>query len=223
MSVKDKASRRELIKDALADYESGPDAPIRATARALAKVGGARAIILVEGISDQIALETFATRCSRELDAKGILIFPIGGAQAIARYLSQFGPQGMGLMLAGLCDAAEEGVFRRGLEKAGLGSPQTRADMEHLGFFVCVDDLESELIRAVRPDRVEALFDAQGDLGSFRTLQKQAAWRGQSVEAQMHRFLRSNGRRNLRYAHLLVNAVELERVPHPLDAVLAHI
>jgi hypothetical protein len=93
--------------------------------------------------------------------------------------------------------------------------------MERLGFFVCVDDLESELIRAVGPARVEALFDAQDDLGSFRTLQKQSGWRTKSVEAQMRRFLGSGARRKLRYARLLVAAVELERVPYPLHAVLA--
>ena len=67
--------------------------------------------------------------------------------------------------------------------------------MERLGFFVCIDDLESELIRAVGPATVEALFESQGDLGSFRTLQKQSAWRAQRVEAQMRRFLGSGARR----------------------------
>jgi hypothetical protein len=95
--------------------------------------------------------------------------------------------------------------------------------MERLGFFVCVDDLESELIRAVGPARVEALFDSQGDLGSFRTLQKQPAWRTQRVEDQMRRFLGSGARRKLRYARLLVGSVDLDRVPHPLDAVLTRV
>ena len=46
---------------------------------------------------------------------------PIGGAQAIGRYLNRYGPRGLGLTLAGLCDAGEEREFRRGLERAGLG------------------------------------------------------------------------------------------------------
>ena len=223
MSMMDKARRRELAKDALSGYVSGPDATTQATAQAMTKVGDSRAIVLVEGISDQIALETLAGRRGRELDAEGILILPIGGAQAIVHYLSRFGPKGANVKLAGLCDAAEEDIFRRSLEEAGLGFPKTRADMERLGFFVCVDDLESELIRAVSPERIEALFDSQGDLGSFRTLQKQPAWRAQSVEAQMHRFLGSGARRKLRYARLLVDLVDPDRVPHPLDAVLTQI
>ena len=39
----------------------------------------------------------------------------------------------------------------------------------------------------------------------------------------MRRFLGSGARRKLRYARLLVEAVELDRVSRPLDAVLAHV
>ncbi len=58
----DVTNRRELARKALDGYVSGPAAPIQATARALAKVDGAAAVVLVEGISDQIAVET-AARC----------------------------------------------------------------------------------------------------------------------------------------------------------------
>ncbi len=184
---------------------------------------GADAIVLVEGISDQIALETLAERRGRDLDGDRVVVFPVGGAHAITRYLTRFGPQGADLRLAGLCDASEEDIFRSGLTRAGLGSPQARPDMERLGFHVCVEDLEDELIRAAGTARIEALFDSQGDLGSFRTLQRQPAWREQDVDAQMRRFLGSGARRKLRYARLLVGSVDLDLVPHPLDAVLAHV
>ena len=95
--------------------------------------------------------------------------------------------------------------------------------MELLGFHVCVRDLEEELIRGVGAAKVEKLFDSQGDLGSFRTLQMQPGWRGRNVEAQMRRFLGSGARRKLRYARLLVESVDPDRVPHPLDAVLAEV
>lgn len=221
--VMDKERRRDLARDALSGYVSGPAATTQATVRALAKVAEAEAIVLVEGISDQIAVETLAERRGRDLDNEGIVVFPVGGAQAIARYLARFGPKGADRTLAGLCDAGEEDIFRLGLAGAGLGSPPDRAAMERLGFHVCVDDLEDELIRAAGHARIEALLDSQGDLGSFRTLQKQPAWRERSVEAQVHRFLGSGARRKLRYARLLVGAVDLDRVPRPLDAVLAHI
>jgi hypothetical protein len=195
----------------------------QATRRALARVADARAIVLVEGISDQIALATLAARHGRDLDDEGIVVVPIGGAQAIGRFLSHFGPQGLDKKLAGLCDAGEEQVFRHSLERAGFGSHLTRVDMERLGFYVCIEDLEDELIRALGPASVEAVLDSQGDLGPFRTFQKQPAWRGQPVEAQLRRFMGSADRRKLRYAHLLVEALDLAQVPRPLDGVLGHV
>jgi hypothetical protein len=179
--------------------------------------------VLVEGISDQLALEALAERRGRDLDAEGISIVPIGGATNIRSFLELFGPQGLDVRLAGLCDAAEEGDFQRGLERAGLGSNLTRADMESLGFYVCVADLEDELIRALGAASVKQVVDAQGELGSFRTLQKQPAWQGRTTEEQLRRFMGSGGSRKIRYARLLVEALDLTQVPRPLDRVLAHV
>ena len=181
------------------------------------------AVVLVEGISDQNALEALAVRRGRNLEAEGISIVPIGGAQSIGRFLHRFGPQGLDVKLAGLCDAGEESDFRRGLERAGLGSDLTRADMERLGFYVCVRDLEDELIRAHGAESVERIAEVEGDLGAFRTLQKQPAWQGRTTEEQLRRWLGSGGRRKTRYARLLVDALDLADVPRPLDLVLAHV
>ena len=127
------------------------------------------------------------------------------------------------MRLAGLCDEGEEEVFRRGLERAGFGDELTRSDMERLGFYVCVADLEDELIRALGPAFVEAVVESEGDLGSFRTFQKQPAWRGQRLDGQLRRFMGSADRRKLRYARLLVDAIDLDGIPRPLDGVLAHV
>ena len=181
----------------------------------------ASAVVLVEGVSDRVALETLAGRRGRDLDAEGVSVVPIGGAHAIGGFLERFG--GGDVRLAGLCDAGEERHFRRGLERAGLGSGLTRPDMEHLGFYVCDADLEEELIRSLGADAVLRVADAQGDLGSFRTLQKQPAWQGRPVEAQLRRWLGSGGRRKIRYARLLIDALDLEDVPRPLAGVLAHV
>jgi hypothetical protein len=184
---------------------------------------GPRAVVLVEGVSDQRALEALAERRGRNLDAEGVSVLPIGGAQAIGRVLQLFGPQGLDVRLAGLCDAGEEPEFRRALERAGLGSNLTRTEMERLGFYVCVADLEEELIRALGAAAVERIVDAQGELRSFRTLQKQPAWQGRPIEEQLRRFMGSGGRRKIRYPRLLVDALDLTRVPRPLDRVLAHV
>jgi len=183
----------------------------------------ARAVVLVEGISDRVAVETLAERRGRNLDAEGVSVVSIGGAQAIGKFLRRFGPEGLDLRLAGLCDAAEVGDFRRGLARAGLGSNLSRNEMERLGFYVCEADLEDELIRALGAPAVEQVVEAQGELGSFRTLQKQAAWRGRPTEDQLRRFMGSGGRRKIRYARLLVEALEPAQVPRPLDLLLTHV
>ena len=95
--------------------------------------------------------------------------------------------------------------------------------MQRLGFFVCDVDLEDELIRALGAESVLEIVAAQGDLRSFRTLQKQPAWAGRPVEEQLRRFMGSGGSRKIRYGRLLVEALDLDRVPRPLDGVLAHI
>jgi hypothetical protein len=188
-----------------------------------AEVSSAHAVVLVEGVSDRVAVEALAERRGRNLEAEGIAVVPMGGAQAIGSFLEVFGPQGRDLRLAGLCDAGEEGDFRRALERAGLGSNLTRGGMERLGFYVCVADLEDELIRSLGAAAVEQVVEAQGDLGPFRTLQKQPAWQGRATEEQLRRFMGSGGRRKIRYARLLVQALDLARVPRPLDSVLAHV
>ncbi len=167
-----------------------------------------RAVVLVEGISDQRALQALAERRGRDLEAEGVSVVPIGGAGNILRSLDRFGPQGFDVELAGLCDAAEEGEFRRGLERAGLGSDLARADMERLGFYVCVADLEDELIRSLGVAAVEQVLEAQGDLEPFRTFQKQPAWRGRTVEEQLRRFLGTHSGRKIRSAPLLVESLD---------------
>jgi hypothetical protein len=147
-------------------------------------------VILVEGESDRVAVETLA----RRLGVEGVDVLAIGGAHAVGRY------QGV----VGLCDAGEAPIFRRTLEHV----------------FVCDVDLEDELIRALGADRVEEILAENGDLRRFRTLQKQAVWRDRPVRDQLRRWIGSGARRKTRYAGLLVEALDLDRVPAPLLDVL---
>lgn len=210
-----------VVDEALAGYVHGPAAATEATARAIERIDGTSTLILVEGISDQIAIETLASRCGLDLSAHGIVVVPIGGAQAIARTLTAFGPAGTDLHLTGLCDVAEEPLFRSALTDAGLGPITDRSRLEHAGFHVCVDDLESELIRAIGPRALLDLFDQQGDLTAFRSLQRQPPWRERPIEEQMARFFGAGARRKSRYARHIIDALEPDRAPAPLCAVLA--
>jgi len=196
---------------------------VAAVSQALAIGADPPTVVLVEGASDQASLETLAERRGRDLEAERISIVPIGGATSIGHFLDLLGPRGLDVTLAGLCDAAEESDFQRGLERAGLGSNLTRADMEPLGFYVCVADLEDELIRALGAATVEGIVDAEGDLRSFRTFQKQPAQQGRAIEAQLRRFMGTRSGRKINYGRHLVEALDLRRVPRPLDGVLSHV
>ena len=190
---------------------------------ALREDGFPRAVVLVEGGSDQLALEALARRRGRELGAEGVSIVPIGGSKNIGRFLDLFGPRGADVILAGLCDAAEVGDYRGALQRAGLGSNLGTVEMERLGFYVCDADLEDELIRAAGPTIVEEVFDAQGDLGSFRTFQRQPAWRDRPHAEQFRRFVGTGSGRKIQTGAMLVDAVDLARMPRPLDLVLTHV
>ena len=150
------------------------------------------------------------------------LTVPIGGVTNLGPFIQALGAPGLGLSLCGVCDAAEEGYARRALERAGLGATRTRAGLEALGFFVCDADLEDELIRAVGTAGVEAVLEAQDELGSFRRFQEQPAQRGRALNAQLHRFMGTRARRKVRYGALLTEAVDLAGVPRALEQVLAH-
>ncbi len=201
-------------------YPSGQDAPLRATANALERAQDARSVVLVEGVSDQIAIETLAGMQGRDLADEGVVVIPVGGAQAMASYLTRFGPNGAGLRVSGLCDAGEERHVRHALARSGYDKPRTPEELEQAGFFVCHRDLEDELIRAVGPARIETVLADEGDLASLHTLRKQPAWRAATFDAQVRRFLGAGAGRKLRYASLFVLALDLDCQPQPLQGLL---
>ncbi|MFF4038201.1 TOPRIM nucleotidyl transferase/hydrolase domain-containing protein [Streptomyces sp. NPDC001816] len=185
--------------------------------------GGVRTIVLVEGTSDQVALEALATRYGRDLDAEGVVVVSLGGATNIGRFLDVCGPPGLDLPLAGLYDIGEERHFRRHLERVGLGSDLPHGELETLGFHVCVADLEDELIRAVGADGVQQVIEAQGEMRPFRTFQGQPAQRERPVEHQLRRFMGTHSGRKALYAQALVTHLHLDSVPRPLERLLTHV
>lgn len=213
----------EWFREAVVN-EAARGVPVSASSLgSVAHDAGVRTAILVEGVSDQAAVETLAARRDRNLEAEGVCVIPLGGATSIRRFLERLGPHGLDLRLLGLCDIGEERYFRRGLEQAGVGRELGAGDLEALGFFVCDTDLEAELIRAIGPDEVERVIEAEGDLRALRSLQGQPAQRGRTREQQLHRFMGSIGGRKARYASALINEIEPDRIPLPLDRLLASV
>jgi hypothetical protein len=131
----------------------------------------------------------------------------MGGYGNLPRVLEAY----RGVRLAGLYDVGEERHFLRAL------GCRDRDELERAGFYACTRDLEDELTRAVGPDGMERVLEQQGDLRAFRTYQKQPAHRAEPLEQQLHGFMWN---RKQRYAELLVDALELDRMPRPLDLVL---
>ncbi|WP_221351083.1 ATP-dependent endonuclease [Streptomyces beigongshangae] len=194
-----------------------------AAARESAAGAGVRTVVLVEGGSDRAAVEALAARHGRDLDEEGVSVVPLGGATSIGRFVDLCGPRGLGIRLAGLCDAAEERFFRRALERAGLGSGLTADGLESLGFHLCDADLEDELIRSLGTDAVQRVVGEQGESRAFRTFRNQPAQRGWTEERLLHRFMGTHAGRKAQYARELVARLDLDRTPRPLERLLAHL
>ena len=111
---------------------------------------------------------------------------------------------------------------RYGAASSAPASARLPAPADH-GFYACDVDLEDELIRALGTAAVERVLDAEGELVSFRRFQEQPAQRGRDLHAQLRRFLATRAGRKVRYGTLLVDALELDRVPRALELALAHV
>ncbi|MEU5098034.1 TOPRIM nucleotidyl transferase/hydrolase domain-containing protein [Streptomyces sp. NPDC020996] len=172
---------------------------------------GLRTAVLLEGLSDLAAVEALAARRGRDLAAEGVCVLPMGGAMNVGRYAGLLGPPGLGLRLAGLGDEREQPFYDRGLRRAG--APRR-------GFFVCVTDLEDELIRALGTAGVEEVVRAEGDLRAWQTFPHRPAQQGRPRQQQLRRFLGTRKGRKIRYGRLLVEALDPGRVPAPLDGLL---
>lgn len=169
-----------------------------------------RGVVLVEGTSDRHAVETLARRRGRDLEAEDVAVVPMGGYGNLPPFLERY----RGVPLAGLYDVGEERHFLRAL------GCDDRGALERVGFYACTRDLEEELTRAVGPAGMERVLTEQGELRAFRTYQRPPAHRDRPLDEQLHGFMWN---RKQRYAVLLVEALDLERVPRPLDRVLTHV
>jgi Overcoming lysogenization defect protein-like, TOPRIM domain len=184
------------------------EASLAAVTEAASADPGSCAVVLVEGMSDQAAVQTLAERAGRDLSADGVFVVPMGGATHVGHFVDLFGPRGYGVRLAGLCDQREEHDFRRGLDEVGP-------------YFVCVADLEDELIRALGTRRVEELIEAEGEHGPFLTFTRQPAHRGEGRDQQLRRFMGTRSGRKVRYGRILAAALDPARVPGPLAGLLS--
>jgi hypothetical protein len=176
-------------------------------------------LVLVEGLSDKAAVEAVARRLGHDLASEGVSIVSMGGATNISRFLEHHVGDRQTVIM-GLYDEAEERYVRRAMERTGRGTDLTRADLEELGFFVCITDLEDELIRSLGVDKVSNLVDSEGELSGFLVMQNQPYWRDRALRDQLHRFIGIRSGRKIRYGTLLAEALDVDRLPRPLDLLM---
>jgi len=181
-----------------------------------------RTIVLVEGVTDKLALTLAARRSGRDLSAEGVTVVPTNGAHGISRFLRQMAVEDPDAKVAGLYDEGEEEVIRAALERAGRGPGLDRDPLESVGFFACVADLEEELIRAAIEAELDlsTLIELHGDAQSWRRFRSQMAWQGRPVDQQFRRFIRSVSERNSRYVRAIVETIDPSQLPRPLRMLL---
>lgn len=159
--------------------------------------------VLVEGPSDAAALEVVTQRL-------GLGVTPVvtAGVTNFARFIEDAD--------GGLYDKPEQEIVA-----AALGL--TPAELEVKGFFACDRDLEDELLRAVGADRVVEIAESQGELRRFRALQQQPEWREATTHEQLRRWFGSGARRKIRYARLLAEIMQLDKLPAPIRRLITHL
>jgi hypothetical protein len=182
-----------------------------------------RTIVLVEGVTDELALTLAARRLGRDVEAEGVSIVPINGAHAISRFLRRLAAEEPGAKLAGLYDEGEEEVIRVALERAGFGPNLDRSQLEGVGFFACIADLEDELIRAAGETNLSRLIELEGDAQPLRKFRNQYPWRGRAMDQQFRRFIRSVSERNNRYIRAIVETIDPFQLPRPIRLLLDYV
>lgn len=180
-------------------------------------------MILVEGRTDELALTLAARRLGLDLNAEGVRILGTNGAHGMGRLVSQVASEVPTAKMAGLYDAGEEAVVRVALERAGLGDRLARGQLEGIGFFACVVDLEDELTRAAGQTLLARLIELEGDAQAWRKFRTQRAWQDRPFDQQFRRFIRSVHDRNSRYIRAIVETIDPSQLPRPLRLLLDHV
>ncbi|MGO1974663.1 MAG: TOPRIM nucleotidyl transferase/hydrolase domain-containing protein [Propionibacteriaceae bacterium] len=178
-------------------------------------------LVLVEGESDSAAVEQLARLRGHDLVAESVAVIAMGGATNFAAHLAHYGPTGRGARLLGLVDAGEEHHFRSALGRAGVSCGTSRADLAKRGFGVCDADLEDELIRALDTETVLAIVASQGDGPTFARMRQQPAQRDRPLAHQLRRWFGSGSGRKIKYAPLLVSALDQSHTPDPLEQLIS--
>ncbi|UOE24943.1 TOPRIM nucleotidyl transferase/hydrolase domain-containing protein [Agromyces soli] len=179
-----------------------------------------RAVVLVEGDSDAVVVERLAAARGIRFDggASGAALVSMQGVTNIRRVVAELRADRPRTTVLGLADAPEERFVAAAI--ADDGAALDRDGLAARGFFVCVRDLEDELIRALGTDAVEDALREIGDAGRFATFQRQPEWRDRARADQLHRFAGSGAGRKRALAAQLAERLDASTTPVPLRRLL---
>jgi hypothetical protein len=179
-------------------------------------------VVLLEGQSDVAAVRALLRVRPVPLTDRQLALVDMGGVTNIRRHLAELAVERDGHRVLGACDAGEASFFARALGSVGHPVASIQ-EMAALGFHVCEQDLEDELIRALGPSRVQEVLDDLDLLDRFATFRRQPTWAGRPVTDQLRRFAGTTSGRKVLVAEALAAATGPERVPPPLAALVAQI
>ena len=175
-------------------------------------------VVLLEGRSDVAAVRTAAATAGVDLD--DVRLVDLGGITNIRSHLAALAREEPGAeQVLGMCDAGETRYVESALQASGLWV-RDASDLPSVGFFVCVADLEDELLRALGTRRVLEILDRMGLRGKLDALAQQPAWRDRPLHEQLHRFAGvASGRKELLAAELTAELAP-DELPEPLRLLL---
>jgi hypothetical protein len=178
----------------------------------------ARAVVLLEGRSDIAAVR--AAAAAAEVDLSDVRLVDLGGITNVRRRLSDLACEpDAAVPVLGMCDVGEARFLIAALEATGHWL-RDASDLPSAGFFVCVEDLEDELLRALGPRRVMGVLDRMGLREKLDALAQQPAWRARPLHDQLHRFAGvASGRKEL-LAGELTAELAADELPEPLQLLL---
>lgn len=173
----------------------------------------ARPVALVEGESDAVVV-----RALLRDRAPGVTVTAMGGVTNLLRFLDALG--GPGPHVLALVDHGETRFATGALRRHGVRADSVEELAWH-GVFVCERDLEDVLIRGLGPGAVVDALAGMGEGPAFETFTRMPQWRGRPVADQLHRFAGSGSGRKARLAARLVERLDPDALPAPLDALVA--
>lgn len=179
----------------------------------------AKVVVLVEGPGDRLALRAAAETLSADLDARGVSIVELDGADLFATMYTLLGPDGLRIRIVALCDADREQSWATSV--LGVGKYNgVRATLTQHGVHVLDPDVEGELVDALGDTRTEAVVAADGEAAALASFRKQPTQAKGTPREQLIRFIKKG---KARWPPLLMAELGATELPQAIKDLFADV